>query len=334
MPERKLRQPFGDNVDESGQLSLLLRPSLIAMTLCGCQNYETGICKFRKIRKRTYRAFETGYQILFFHVCLWAFGKAYAAFASLPQNLIYFNVSIAVWHLQNLAMFFASLKSSHIKYGGQTKAFEFWIIKIREEHALLGVKIREERFRKRQKVVLCLAAILVISNITGTLLLMVDIFGTGFGLAFTSPFSNTIALQVISSCVLASQTLVWLLPVGYIVVTATFLTMTYEELNRFLENLITENCFNMACEFRRIRLLHMNISKLISYIDKDFSCYFATLFIFGICLACFNLYLIVKIPMDTLNLLMNLFWLVATLTLLSIISMSAAILNAAKGTIQ
>ena len=79
-------------------------------------------------------------------------------------------------------------KSNHIKYGGQTKAYEFWDIRIREELALLGVKIREERFRKRQKVVLCLAAILVISNITGTLLLMVDIFGTGFGLAFTAPF--------------------------------------------------------------------------------------------------------------------------------------------------
>ena len=78
----------------------------------------------------------------------------------------------------------------------------------------------------------------------------------------------------------------------------------------------------------------MNFSKMVSYIDKDFSCYFATLFIFGICLACFNLYIIVKTPMDTLNLLMTLFWLVATLTLLGIISMSAAILNAAVGTIQ
>ena len=288
----------------------------------------------RKIRKETYKVFETGYRILFFLVCLWAFGKACAAFASLPQNVVYFNGIITVWHLQNLAMFLTSIKSSHIKYGGQIKAFEFWDTKIREELALLGVEIPEERFRRRQKVVLCVSAILVIFNTTGTILLIVDVFGPGFGIAFTAPFSKTVTIQVISSCVLASQTLIWILPVGYIVVIATFLTMTFEELNKFLENLITENCFNMACEFRRIRLLHMNLGKMISYLDKDFSFYFATLFVFGICLSCFNLYQIVKTPMDTLNLLMTLFWLVATLTLLGIISVSAAILNAAVGTIQ
>ena len=331
MPVGKLRQHW-DNVDEREFLTLreLLRPSLIALTICGCHKYEAGFCKTRK----TYRFFETGYRIIFIIVCLAALVQSCAAFVSLPKSFVYFNGINTVWHLQNLIMFLVSLKSSHINYGGQTKAFEFWDTKIREELAVLGVEIPEERFRSRQKVVLCVAAILVIFNTTGTILLLVDVFGPGFGIAFTAPFSKTIPIQIMSCCILASQTLVWILPLGYIVVIATFLTMTFEELNKFLENLITENCFTMACEFRRIRPLHMNLSKMSSYIDKDFSSYFATVFVFNICLACFNLYQIVRTPMDTLNLLMTLFWMISSLTFLGIISVSAAILNAAVGIIS
>ena len=335
MPEGKLRQTWV-NGDESGQLTIReqLRPSLIAMTICGCHKYEAGISKARKTKIETYRVVETGYRITCLLMCLAALAKACASFASLPQNFVFLNGMITVWHLQNFTMFLVSLKSSHIKYGGLTKAFEFWDTKIREELSLVGVELPEERFRRRQKVVLCVATILIIFNITGTILLIVDVFETDFSILLSAPFSKSIPIQVIGGFILASQTLIWILPFGYIVLVATFLTITFEELNKLLENLITENCFNMACEFRQIRLLHLNLSKMVSYLDKDFSCYFATLFVFGICLACFNLYNIVKTPMDTLNLMMTVFWLMSALTLLGIVSVSAAILNTEVGIIQ
>ena len=332
MSEGKLRTAW-DNVDERGHLALrkLLRPSLIAMTICGCHKYEAGFGKARRTIIQTYRVFETGYRILFILVCLAAFAKSCAAFSNLPPNSVYCNGIVTVWHLQNLAMFLVSLKSSHSKYGGQTKAFEFWDTKIREELTLLGVGFPEERFRKRQKIVLFLAAILVIFNFVGTTLLIVDVFETDFDILFSAPFPRTIAVKFVSSCILAIQTLIWILPIWYMVVISTLLTMTFKVLNEFLKNLITDNCFNMACEFRRIRLLHLNLSKMVSDLDKDFRYYFATLFLFGICLACFTLYQIIRTPMGTWNLVMFLFWLMATLSLLGIISVSAAIVNEAVG---
>ena len=330
MSEGKLRKAW-DKENEKGHLALrnLLRPSLIAMAICGCHKYEMGFDKARKVKLQTYRVFETGYRVIFFFVCVAALAKSCTAFAT---NFVYINGLLTAWHLQNLIMFLVSFKSSRSKYGGQTKAFDFWDTKIREELAQLSVRIPEERFQRRQKVVLCLAALLCMFNIDGSILLIVDAFGTDFSLVISAPFSNTTLLKLISICILANQTLMWFLPLGYIILIATLLTMTLEELNNYLDNLITENCFNMACEFRRIRLLHLNLSKMISYLDKDFSYYFATLFVIGIGISCFNLYQIVRAPMDTMNLLMTLFWLLATLTILGIISVSAALLNEAVGT--
>ena len=332
MVERNQNETL-DNIDEGGQLAIraLLRPSLIAMTICGCNKYETGFCKTRNTKINTYRIFETVYRGIFFLACLAVFVKACTAFTNLPTKTVYFDVIITVWHLQNLSMFLVSLKSNHNKYGGQVKAFEFWDTKIREELAVLGVKIPVKRFRRKQKAVMCLAAIVIILNTTGSILLMVDVFGTDFGAIFTAPFPETTIVQVIASSLLASQTLIWILPFAYIIVITMFLTMIFQELNTSLDNLITDNCFNMKCEFRRIRLLHLNLSKMVSYLDKDVSCYFATIFVFGICLSCFNLYQIVRTPMDTFNLLMTLFWLVSTLLLLGIISVLAAILNSVVG---
>ena len=174
----------------------------------------------------------------------------------------------------------------------------------------------------------------MMTNIIGSILLIVDAFGTDFGLTIAVPFSNDVLVKVVTSGILINQSLIRFLSFGYMVVIVIFLTMTLEELNKFLENLVTENCFDMPCEFRRIRLLHLNFSKMISFIDKEFSYYFAFVFAFGMGLLCYNLYQIVRTPMSTVNLLMTTFWLIATLALLGISSVLAALVNEAVGLVH
>ena len=162
------------------------------------------------------------------------------------------------------------------------RSFEFWDTKIRKELSLLGVEIPEEKIKRRQNVVLYLAAKLVMTNIIGSILLIVYAFGTDFGLTIAVPFSNDVLVKLVTSGIFINQSLIRFLPFGYLVVIAVFLSMTLEELNKILENLVTDNCFDITCEFRRIRLLHLNLSKMISFIDKVISYYFAFVFAFGI----------------------------------------------------
>ena len=70
--------------NESEDLGLrdLLRPSPIAMTICGCHKYEVGFGNARKQKTQTYRMLETAYRIIFFFVPLAAVVKACVAFAS------------------------------------------------------------------------------------------------------------------------------------------------------------------------------------------------------------------------------------------------------------
>lgn len=331
MAETKVKSAWDHN-DDSPHLNLqhLLRPSLISMTICGCHRYETDKHRTRasERKQQAYRVFETGYRIFFLLVCLAACGKAGAAFASLPSTYIYLNGIVLAWYMQNLFVFLISLKSNHDQFGGQIKAFDFWDSKIKRELTELGIVFPEEKLKKRQRQLLIFACVVVIFNICGTSLLITDTVGHEFGKFFCAPFPQIPAVQVISCCSLAVLTLIWIFPLTYIAIMATLLTETFKALNEFLENLITRKCFGaMTCQFRRIRLLHLNLSKMVSELDRDFSYYFATFFVFGVCLVCFILYQIIRNPMSTWNVVMFVFWLLSNLSLMGMISVFAAFLN-------
>ena len=300
-------------------LRQFLQPSLITMALCGCYTFG----------KKSVRIIGITYRIIYLLFCLAACAKTIAAFTTLstPSSLV--NLTITLWYTQCLTMFLISLKSTHTKYGGQRKAFEFWDEKIRPEIEALEIEFPENKLKKRQTIYLIVATVLNVMNFLGSLLLHTDVITEGIGTIFAAPFAKTIPALAFSVFLLTLIQAVWLFPMFYIMLISTILTTTFEEFNKFLNKHIEQNCSAMIYKFQKIRQLHLNLCKMVSQCDQDFGWYFATIFVFSIGSTCFVLYVLLKIPMDFVNVLVFVFWLVSSLTLLGALSVSAAFVNEA-----
>ena len=79
--------------------------------------------------------------------------------------------------------------------------------------------------------------------------------------------------------------------------------------------------------FQKMRILHLNLGKMVSHFDQDFGCYLAAKFVFSIGISCFFLYKILKNPMDVVSVVLFGFWLIMPLVLLALVSISAAIVH-------
>ena len=314
----------------------LLKPSLVSLSVCGCYTYDadyvnTGI---QRPMRRRYRVFSTIYRTIILFVCLAACTKAIAAFWTLPPGFIEFNVIILAWFMEILTVFLIFLKSNHVKYGGQRKAFDLWDDTIRPELDDLGIEFPEKKVKRRQKIYLILATMVSIVNVSGAVLMSTDLFSEGFGAFFASPFAKSVTVLVFVFIVYAIVTLIWILPVFHIIQVSTILIATFEVFNEYLENHIKQNSIAMTCLFQKIRQLHLNLCKMISHLDQDFGCFFAAVFVFSVGIACFNLYVILKIPMNTLDLIMFFFWLTSILAFMGGVSVFAAFVNDAVSRIH
>ena len=293
----------------------LLRPSLLSMVLCGCYSFINGSYSNAAEDNRgraIYRKLGIIWRICVFLACLTAVAKGVAAFVTLPRAYTGFNITMFAWYIQSMVFFLISLKSNHIRYGGQRKSFEFWDTKIRPVMNELGIKFPKTKVSQRQTVYLVLATMVVIANIIGTILLATDTVADGLGEFFTAPFSPSVFTLFVIISINSVITLIWVYPLFYMMLFATSLTSTFEVFNEFLEDFISQNALKMPCEFHKIRLLQLNLSKMISELDRDFGYYYATIFVFAVGNSCFILHQILRTTMTTLNLIMYLFWLVAS----------------------
>lgn len=309
----------------------LIRPSLLSMAACGCYTYDGDYIKQGRetAAGRPYRIFGVVYRTFCLLMCLTACAKAGAAFTTIPAKFVQLTVVMCIWFVQTLVVFLISLKSNHSRYGGQRKALDFWDFKVFHDMEALGIKVPADKIRKRQKICLLFAVSICMANITCLSLLSADVFSKDFDVFFSAPFASSVPVLVIEMGILTVITIIWTVPVFYIILISSVFTFTFEVFNKFLENHIEKNSATMTCQFQKIRTLHLNLSKAVTYMDEDFGCYFAALFVFSIGLACFILYLILKTPMDTITIVTFLFWMSAPLVLLGSVSVFAAFVNEA-----
>ena len=310
-------------------LRQLLRPSLVSMAISGCYTYNDNLVTTEQTtsKGKPYRIFGTVYRLVFFIICASGCVKSAATFYKHSYAFLHLNVISCVWYTQCLIMFLISLKSNHVQYGGQRKAFKFWDEKIRLEMEALGLEFPEEKIKKRQKICLVVASVIVCFNIAGLSLLATDIFSEGFGAFFSAPFDKSVPSIFLEVCLFFTCNLIWIFTFFYIILVSILLTSTFEVFNGHLETHIQQNCATMTCQFQNIRQLHLNLCKMVSYVDQDFGCYFAVTFLFNVGLACFILYVMLKSEHDILELLMFVSWLIIQLALLGAISIFAAFLN-------
>ena len=323
------------NTQDRVTIRQLLRPSLISMALSGCYTYDANLVKTGSVtsKGRPYRIFGTMYRILYFLICIAACVKSAATFATVSSTFLQLNVIKFGWYIQCLIFFLIFLKSNHTKYGGQRKAFDFVDEKIMSEMKTLGLEFPEKKIKKRQKIYLTIAATVSAVGVAGNVIASTDQFTYGFSAFFAAPFQESIVMVFLENFFFMALTLIWIIPMFYIIVVSTMLVSTFEVFNKFLEKHIEQNSATMTNQFQRIRQLHLNLCKMVSHLDQDFGYYFAVIFVFSVGLSCFLLYLILKSQPAILVLVIFLFWLISILSLLGTISVFAAFVNEAVSTI-
>ena len=312
-----------------GTLTQLLRPSIITMKMCGCYSFEAGGSKDKGENSdgRIFQVFGKLYRITCLLVAVVACVKSVAAFFTLPETFIQLNAINLVWLTQCLVIFLISLKASHDKYGSQSKAFNFWDDKIKPEMDALGIEFPEEKIKKRQKICIAIATCIVILNAGCLVMFSVDVFSRGLDIFYAAPFGPSIPVLIVANFLMIEITLLWVMPVFYMIVISSILIATFETFNEYLENHITQNLTKMTCKCQRIRLLHLNLGKMVSHLDNDFGYYLAATLVFSIGLSCFILFMVLRSQHDTLSLVMFVFWILSPMCLCAAVAIHAAMLN-------
>ena len=311
------------------QLRKLLRPFFICLAISGCYtydiDYETNGVESAKGRK--YRLIGLLYRIFCFLIGLGSLAKHAVAFFTLPSTFVHFNFIVLTWTLVCVLFFAIAFKSGLSKYGHQRKAFTFWDETIRSDMEQLGINFPNEKIKKRQHLYLIICGSILVMNSCGIALLSADIFSDGLGEFFAAPFHSSPAVLTISISAMLLIAMMWLVPVFYVILVSTLLSATFGALNKFLEKHIANNVLKVTHTFKRIRHLHLNLSRMISELDKDFGYYFAVIFVLNVGTSCFILYQMLKTPLATIHLVMYMFWLSATTGSLVAIAVFAALVH-------
>ena len=189
----------------------------------------------------------------------------------------------------------------------------------------LGIRFPVEKIRKRQKLYLVTSVALCV---TGNVLAVV--LGLNqFRIFFALPFAESVSVIIVALSMMFMMTLIWIFPVTYIVMLCIMMTASFKSFNKCLEENLTQNLVSKTCQFQRLRQLHLNLSKMVLYLDKDFGIYLAFLFVFIIGFVCVVLYAGLKMNLDNLALVAIIFVASSALSILGIVSVYAAFVHEA-----
>ena len=315
-------------------LRQILKPSLITLSVSGCYTYDGEFIKTGREtdQGRRYRVFGTIYRIFILVVLLAACPRAICAYFYLPHSALQFNSILFIWYVHSLLNFFISIKTWHSKLGGQRQAYDTWDDKIRPMLEELGIEIPEQTVRRRQVIYLIMLVGFIISNTIGIALFVCDVFSVEYRQRFTSPLqaSPGTLFATILMCAIISTT--WLMPYYYIIVMCTLLARAFQAFNKYIEKQVSKKLLSTTPSFHKLRVLHLNMCNMVSELDKDYGYYFATAFVFDIAIACFTLYQLLKTQPPTIEVVMYLLWMVASLTVLGVLSIFNAFVNEAVST--
>ena len=319
---------WDNQVKQSMTLRKLLRPSLITMAISGCCTYIPENVRSRQSNANgTCGVFWTVYRTFCLITCLVACARTAAAFPYVPASFVQLNIVKTMWFTQCLVVFQISLKATYSKTGSQKRAFDFWDDNIWPEMEDLGIELPIEKIHKRQRIHVVLAIILIIVNSACNILMQTGLILEDFDVFFAAPFVKSVPQLIADGFFIIMITLIWLVPVFYMMTVSTLLTSSFEAFNESLDSRISMNDTNATKSCQRMRILHLNLGKMVSLFDQDFGCYFAAQFVFSIGISCFLLYQILRNSMEIVTVVLFGFWMTMPLALLALASISAAIVH-------
>ena len=170
---------------------------------------------------------------------------------------------------------------------------------------------------------IAVAIFLATFNVVCNILMFTDVISDRLEAFVAAPFAPSIPVLIIDGLILTFITMLWFLPVSYMMTVSTVLASTFDVYSKYLEEKISLNCTKVIM----LRTLNLNIDRVVSLFDRDFGCCLATNFAFSIGLSCFMLYQLLQHPTDTVSTVLFAFWVGMPLILLGLTSITAAIVN-------
>ena len=108
---------------------------------------------------------------------------------------------------------------------------------------------------------------------------------------------------------------------------SSILSTAFEVSNNFLARQMTEDVKRVSCMFPKVRMLHLNLSKIVSDLDKYFGYYFALMFVIGLGQSCLILYILLKYSLETFQMGIYAFWAVNIIGTNGTVAVVAALVN-------
>jgi len=130
---------------------------------------------------------------------------------------------------------------------------------------------------------------------------------------YVFPFEFTVEQQILTTMGYIVTNMVWMIPACHAVTLAQTLTYVFNAFNEHFAKQINDTKTSVPANFKRMRVLHLRICQLLEEMDGDLKWFFASSFVVGVGGSVVKLYQIMRTPLDTLGIVMMLFWILAGL---------------------
>ena len=313
-----------DNERSVKSLKETLRPILYGMAIAGNYNFsdiyrdDEQISSGKAVFSKIYRVF------MMTLVCTGAV-KYLSCFFYLPTEFLQFNSLCAIWNIYIVCIHIYNFKATGSRFGHYEKVFQFWNQKIIREFEELGIEYPSLQLRKGVIVTLIIAIVLIVFNISA---LGAQIIYIG-GYFYTAPFETNVGTLVVFFLCMTAGTLAWIIPISFVICFTKLIQEAFKSLNEYKSKVCKQTGCKPVGKFQKLRLLHLDLCKLVSDLDNDLGWFYAIIFTFNIGLSVFTLYQIIKIIKTTFDLVMFTFWFLSGLASIAIPAIFAAYVNEA-----
>ncbi|KAL4238532.1 hypothetical protein ACF0H5_003239 [Mactra antiquata] len=246
-------------------LKVLLKPILFSLSMAGCYNFcEIGHhCTERKARVSMILSILYRILVLIVILCYLAITVSELIHkkgeqTSMLSLIITWCFSLIVTHL-------LFLKATSSRYGHLKKSFSFWGENIVSQFEALQIEFPTLKLRRSIIVVVVIAWLITAVNVAASVIQ----FQVTEPTLVLSPFGkspSTISIYAILSAILST---VWTIPAAFVILVTKIIYETFSAYNDFVSKMCPKRDCKTADDCQRIRLLHLNICKLIQEMDKD-----------------------------------------------------------------
>ena len=291
-------------------LNRALKPILFCMALSGCYNFSdinsvdnTGYKKLtlKRVLSLVYRIFVLVVTLLIF-----------ARFASVFYFLPYFKmwaINVLMWTFYITACWIVCLKQTSRRYGHYEQVILLLDEVVLPECKALGIDICEHVIRKRVLICSVVGLIIVVISV----ILNVAHMRLTLSVFYVVPFKFTVEQQILTTIGYIVTNMVWIIPVCHVIALTRTLTFVFNAFNEHFAKQINDTKTSVPANFKRMRILHLRICQLLEEMDGDLKWFFASSFVVGVGGSVVKLYQIMRTPLDTLGIVMMLFWILAGL---------------------